>query len=748
MAMPPITGPTKDLNLQYQAALEYLDGETTAADTAIATLNAEAALLTAMDGGAAAFSDTSYANLNAAVTAIGATVGTLYVSTANFPDGANTTVPATLVLKFVGNGSINQTHNLTIVSDASGWPLRKVFTGSGTLSFTGNKSDTFYPQWRCVCDGTTDDTTAYSAFLAAVPDGCKVMHVPGLNMLLSSTVTLTERRSITICSPMDARNFSTFAPQFRWGATGGTMFSLVRCQEIHFEGHYFKVNSTKSVDTFIKIDGSGGGQISTQNTIRYNSFDASAQSNASAILISISPVATSNNENMEVSYNDFNVSSGSGATAAGIAIQNSPAGVNPNAKHQKFYHNQISNAAIGIYQGNGSCDIYYLGGGSNGVDIKFAVSAEPCRIAYLVAENSKMAIDIANGSGPVTLSQCRFSNNNQVSTGFVKLDGWVIMEECFVEYAPPVGGIVFQNAGTGNLNLFTRGNKYWISGAGLTMAQLGFDLLYATANLAVMNDYGITDSPTGFAGNFSNQVTLTKTLLTSETAFSANDTTPSVYGTGTANRGGDFVTANSSNTSITTFDDGWEGQLIRVRVNDTHTTFVNGATLVTGSGANLAAVSGIIYTFIKRGTVWSLLAYSPGSLSASDIGSGTLAVARGGTGDTGSAWTTYTPTVTANVGTFTTVSATGRYKTIGKTVFIELDITITTNGTAAGYVQATLPVSQASFDYFLVGREYNVTGFILFGIVSGNSMLIGNYDNTYPGGTGRRLKLSGVYEAA
>ncbi|MGJ5095606.1 hypothetical protein ACQR18_26260 [Bradyrhizobium oligotrophicum] len=55
--------------------------------------------------------------------------------------------------------------------------------------------------------------------------------------------------------------------------------------------------------------------------------------------------------------------------------------------------------------------------------------------------------------------------------------------------------------------------------------------------------------------------------------------------------------------------------------------------------------------------------------------SGTLAVARGGTGDTGTAWSTFTPSPACGTGTFTVTSA--RYKTLGKTVYISLDVTIT-----------------------------------------------------------------------
>lgn len=72
------------------------------------------------------------------------------------------------------------------------------------------------------------------------------------------------------------------------------------------------------------------------------------------------------------------------------------------------------------------------------------------------------------------------------------------------------------------------------------------------------------------------------------------------------------------------------------------------------------------------------------------------------------AWTTYTPTITAGAGTFTTVSATGRYKQIGKTVFVSVDVTITTAGTAASTLFASLPLTAAAASY--TGSAIEVTG--------------------------------------
>jgi hypothetical protein len=110
----------------------------------------------------------------------------------------------------------------------------------------------------------------------------------------------------------------------------------------------------------------------------------------------------------------------------------------------------------------------------------------------------------------------------------------------------------------------------------------------------------------------------------------------------------------------------------------------------------------------------------------------------------GGVWKNWMPTVTAMSGTFTTVSAYGSYSAIGNVVAIIIGITITTNGTAAGSVKATLPFT-TNLPTILAGRENVATGNILQGYVapSGNTVTIYTYNNLYPGGDGRVLYLSG-----
>lgn len=144
------------------------------------------------------------------------------------------------------------------------------------------------------------------------------------------------------------------------------------------------------------------------------------------------------------------------------------------------------------------------------------------------------------------------------------------------------------------------------------------------------------------------------------------------------------------------------------------------------------------------------LAFGAVNLASSNAVTGTLPVANGGTGDTGTAWTAYTPTITAVAGTFTTVSATGLYKTLGKTVFFQITITITTIGTANSGIYFTVPVNIGAGVYIVNGRDNNAGTMLMGTISSGYGAATGvlqTYDGNMPGSSSDVIWLSGVYES-
>lgn len=118
-------------------------------------------------------------------------------------------------------------------------------------------------------------------------------------------------------------------------------------------------------------------------------------------------------------------------------------------------------------------------------------------------------------------------------------------------------------------------------------------------------------------------------------------------------------------------------------------------------------------------------------------------------GATGLTWSDWTPTITAQAGTFTTVSGTGRYARIGKVIFVIIVITITTNGTAASWIKSTLPVNAATTVAPLLNAGDSSAALSGFAFIAGASQVnIFRYDGAYPGADAKTIRVSGVYEAA
>jgi hypothetical protein len=110
--------------------------------------------------------------------------------------------------------------------------------------------------------------------------------------------------------------------------------------------------------------------------------------------------------------------------------------------------------------------------------------------------------------------------------------------------------------------------------------------------------------------------------------------------------------------------------------------------------------------------------------------------------------TAWTPVITASAGAFTTVSASGHYSVANGVCSFTATITITTNGTASGYVVMSLPV-QRTHDFAVCGRANSVSSKQLQGVsVAGDNIAVLNYDGGYPGSDGESLIVSGQYFVA
>jgi len=103
---------------------------------------------------------------------------------------------------------------------------------------------------------------------------------------------------------------------------------------------------------------------------------------------------------------------------------------------------------------------------------------------------------------------------------------------------------------------------------------------------------------------------------------------------------------------------------------------------------------------------------------------------------------TWTPTVTASSGTITTLgTVSGNYTRIGRRVFINFSIAITTNGTGSQSISVSgLPFAISGFAAGS-GRENGVNGYMIqsLGFNGNTSFGILTYLGLYPGGDGHQL---------
>jgi len=116
-----------------------------------------------------------------------------------------------------------------------------------------------------------------------------------------------------------------------------------------------------------------------------------------------------------------------------------------------------------------------------------------------------------------------------------------------------------------------------------------------------------------------------------------------------------------------------------------------------------------------------------------------------------SVWATFNPTPTASAGTFTSASVSGRYVRVVGGVHYSFAVTITTNGTAAGFIRVPLPIQAGpGCNAVFKGYESTAGAIAMRGVVTTNATNINlSLDaGGYPGADGRVLIFSGFYEVA
>jgi len=114
---------------------------------------------------------------------------------------------------------------------------------------------------------------------------------------------------------------------------------------------------------------------------------------------------------------------------------------------------------------------------------------------------------------------------------------------------------------------------------------------------------------------------------------------------------------------------------------------------------------------------------------------------------------TWTPTITSGSGSITAyVVDNAAYVKIGYTVYISMQITITTVGTASGPMNYTLPFTSAGYQNAVYGREFAVSGYGIQGRINANLASGDAYSTTasnanlFVGGSGLQVTINGFFK--
>lgn len=111
--------------------------------------------------------------LDDAITALGSTNQHTLLIPNPQTVSANLTITSNITLVFLGSGRIDPSAGVTVtINGKIIAPYRKIFGGAGTIAIGSGSVDCIVPQWwGAVGDGVTDDTSALTAWLAALGSG-------------------------------------------------------------------------------------------------------------------------------------------------------------------------------------------------------------------------------------------------------------------------------------------------------------------------------------------------------------------------------------------------------------------------------------------------------------------------------------------------------------------------------------------------------------------------------------------------
>lgn len=306
----------------------------------------------------------------------------------------------------------------------------------------------------------------------------------------------------------------------------------------------------------------------------------------------------------------------------------------------------------------------YFGQGSGGVN---SLSIRLGNVASQIPQGVVISHNLFNAGG-----SANYAIDLEATAGF---KGLTIDKNTFVGYV--TDNVRNQTTTTGSLGAYTQ--NYTDGSAGALSANAGFLVIEATAGALQLGavsgqNINFTDGNNGndfvvvgFGSAVANQLTARGNSTGNPPTLSATGTDTNI-GLGLVSKGTQSVGMWGTGTT-------WPGLLLGL----------SGASLGNGS-----------VTF--NGNTSGSFTISVPSTGGTPTMSTPWPIAAGGTGDTGTAWTAYTPTVSCGTATFSDL--TGGYKTLGKTVFMRVEFLVSTVGNCVSpnptNISVSLPVNLSS----------------------------------------------------
>lgn len=217
-----------------------------------------------VSGGGTIYPDALFASVKAAKDFFGSDVATLSITTPDFPSGVTHTVPQTMRIEFSGAGSISRqaSQTLTILSDSRSWPIRQIFTGSGSQSFTGNQVISMvYSEWWGIPSGTADCYPAIQAAQNAVEQiKSAILMFSARDYYVDTAILISNVKGIRWlgCGPDFTRIIAS---------NGNSAVQTNGCWRSKFEGIFFLTDATITDKGVFELDGGFSGGFGVQGNV-------------------------------------------------------------------------------------------------------------------------------------------------------------------------------------------------------------------------------------------------------------------------------------------------------------------------------------------------------------------------------------------------------------------------------------------------------------------------------------------------